>query len=140
MLDPLSAIGLASAIVQFVDFSSKLVLEGYELYEKGSIARNDEIQLIAEDLKGLTAGLAKSQTQHAHADEKEMQKLACTCQSLADELLTVLKTLHPQKQNSLATFRVAIRSARKKGKVEDMGKRLRRLQGQINTHMIMILR
>ncbi|PQE22020.1 Vegetative incompatibility HET-E-1 protein [Rutstroemia sp. NJR-2017a BBW] len=139
MLDPLSAIGLASAIVQFVDFGSKLVSQGRELYENGSLAQNDEIQLITESLKGMAADLTKSRMKYAHADDNEIQELARTCQSVADELLTVLKTLHPQKQHSLESFRVALRTARKKGKVDDMGKRLRRLQGQINTYMIMVL-
>jgi hypothetical protein len=140
MLDPLSAIGLASAIVQFVDFGSKLVSQSRELHANGSLAQNDEIQLITESLKDMAADLTKSRMKHAHADDEEIQELARTCQSLADELLTVLKTLQPQKQNSVESFRVALRTATKKGKVDDMGKRLRRLQGQINSYMIMILR
>lgn len=31
MMDPLTAIGLASAIVQFVDFGRKLVAESHEI-------------------------------------------------------------------------------------------------------------
>jgi cob(I)alamin adenosyltransferase len=140
MLDPLSAVGLASAIVQFIDFSLKLVTEGRELYEKGSLTRNDELEFIAEDLKRLAAGLAKSQLKNPYMDEKQIQKLASTCKNLADELLELLATLHPQKQNTLESFRVALRTAKSKGKTEDMERRLRRLQGQINTHMIMIMR
>ena len=35
MLDPLTAVGLAGTVVQFVDFSTKLVSHSVELYEKG---------------------------------------------------------------------------------------------------------
>lgn len=37
MLDPLTAVGLAGTVVQFVDFSTKLVSHSVELYEKGKL-------------------------------------------------------------------------------------------------------
>lgn len=40
MLDPLSALGLAASIVQFVDFASKLLSEGHDIYRFGSNQEN----------------------------------------------------------------------------------------------------
>jgi hypothetical protein len=44
-VDPLTALSLAGTIVQFVDFWSKLLLSGRELYKSGtgSLTVNDEI-------------------------------------------------------------------------------------------------
>lgn len=41
-MDPLFAIGLAGTIVQFVDFGTKIFLEGKELYKAGSQVRIPE--------------------------------------------------------------------------------------------------
>jgi hypothetical protein len=36
MLDPLSALSVATAIFQFIDFSGKILKNGYELYGQSS--------------------------------------------------------------------------------------------------------
>ena len=53
MLDPFSAISLASSIVQFVDFGKRLVSEGRELYESadGALAKHVELEAIIKDIK-----------------------------------------------------------------------------------------
>jgi hypothetical protein len=55
MLDPLSAASLAGTIVQFVDFSSKLLSHGRELYKSasGKLTMDEELELVIADLKAL---------------------------------------------------------------------------------------
>jgi hypothetical protein len=125
MLDPMSALSLASSVVQFVDFGIKLVSEGVELYEKGTLANNDEIEQITRDLTQLTEELtatpqvaldhARIVTKPPSRDELALQELACSCKLLGDQLLNILDGLKPQKShNGLESFRKALRSARKK--------------------------
>jgi hypothetical protein len=146
MLDPLSAIGLASAIVQFIDFGFKLVSEGIDLYENGALTENEELELITSDLESLAnnLGTSSSQLQTNSPDEKALQELAFRCNDLATELLTILDTLKPQRQGStklrhgLESVRVAVRNARKKGKIQTIESRLEKLQKQLNSRMISI--
>jgi hypothetical protein len=148
MLDPLSAISLASAIVQFIDFGFKLVSEGIELYEKGTLTENEELELITSDLENLAnnLGTSSSQLKTNSPDEKALQELAFRCNDLAIELLAILDTLKPQKQGStklrhgLESVRVAVRNARKKGRIQTIESRLEKLQKQLNSRMISILR
>lgn len=55
MLDPFTALSLAGNIVQFVDFSSKLVNEASEIYRSGSTKANDELETVTNDLIDLTS-------------------------------------------------------------------------------------
>lgn len=56
-MDPLSAVGLAGTLVQLVDFSSKIVKEGHELYKSGSTAINVQAEAATRDLLQLTTKL-----------------------------------------------------------------------------------
>ena len=60
MMDPLAALSVAAAVIQFVDFGLTLTSEGVELYESGSLAENDELELITIDLSILIAKLEQS--------------------------------------------------------------------------------
>jgi hypothetical protein len=62
-MDPLAALSLAGTIVQFVDFGSKLLATGRELYKStnGSLTVNDEIELVTSDLLAITLKLRPDQ-------------------------------------------------------------------------------
>ncbi|PQE13327.1 Vegetative incompatibility HET-E-1 protein [Rutstroemia sp. NJR-2017a BVV2] len=138
---------LASAIVQFIDFGFKLVSEGIELYENGTLTENEELELITSDLENLAnnLGTSSSQLKTNSPDEKALQELAFRCNDLAIELLAILDTLKPQRQGStklrhgLESVRVAVRNARKKGRIQTIESRLEKLQKQLNSRMISIL-
>jgi hypothetical protein len=144
MLDPLSAISLASAIVQFVDFSVKLISAGHELYEKGSLASNDEIELITQDLVHLAEDLGVDRPAPAKEpspDEIAVQVLARSCKELADEMIAVLITLKVQKPRSgLETVRKSLRGMRVRGKVQSLEKRLEKIRDELNLRLTAILR
>jgi len=144
MLDPLTAISLASAVVQFVDFSVKLVSAGHELYEKGSLADNDEVEQITQDLANLTEELGADRPAAAKQlsqDEIAIKKLARSCKELADDMLAVLTTLKAQKSESgLETVRKSLRNMRKKGKIQDIEKRLGKIRDELNFRLTAILR
>jgi hypothetical protein len=54
-MDPLSALSVAGTIVQFVDFSAKLIFKSHKLYESsnGALVENLELQAIAESMAGM---------------------------------------------------------------------------------------
>ena len=91
MLEPLSAIALASSIIQFVDFGSKILASGCETYHSTHGATEDNV-----DLESLTQSLYKFQDQlSTHPkqlthNDRELQKLAQNCSYLAGDLLLLL--------------------------------------------------
>ena len=59
MLDPFSALSLAAETIQFVDFSSKIVLGATELYQSttGSLTENVELSTIVADFGEISSNL-----------------------------------------------------------------------------------
>ncbi|PMD16751.1 hypothetical protein NA56DRAFT_632624 [Hyaloscypha hepaticicola] len=147
MLDPLTAIGLASAIVQFVDFSSKLVSETKELYHsaEGNSIQNEELQAVTEDLKRLCKNLSSSQGRAPSAkpstDELALLELSGSCKVVADELIAVLEKLRVKAaDDKWGSFMMALRGAMKKEKIESIRARLDRIQSQLQIRLTDILR
>lgn len=60
--DPVSAVSLASSVVQLIDFVSKLISKGYKYYESadGALIEHSEQAAVAANLVNLTNGLDHS--------------------------------------------------------------------------------
>ena len=56
-MDPLSALSVAGNIIQFVDFSSKLIAKSHKLYSSadGALVENLELEAIADSMSGLNS-------------------------------------------------------------------------------------
>jgi N-terminal domain on NACHT_NTPase and P-loop NTPases len=146
-MDPLSALALASAVVQFVDFSSKLISKFRELYTSGgALPENGDLEQTTENLSNLSETLAtahqpKSHTTSISKDELAVQKLAFSCQEVASELLALLRDLKLQgTHQKLQSFRQAWRSMHKTNKIEYFKNKLDRLQKQLNSRLLAIMR
>lgn len=66
MLDPLTALGVAGNIVQFVDFTVKLMSKSHELYKStdGALVGNKDLEAIAANLNRLTERLRTDMNRH----------------------------------------------------------------------------
>ena len=141
MLDPLSALSLASSIVQFVQFGTKLVSEGVELYQSsnGALAKNSELEAIVKDINQRSRILINKP--QPSEDEVAMQKLADSSRKIADDLLEQLSTLRiPVTHKRLQSSRKALAATWKGGKISDLERRLSRLQNQINQRLVFMMR
>jgi hypothetical protein len=56
-MDPLTAVGLAGTVAQFVDFSSKIVIGAKELCKHGKLKLNAQASAVAHDLLDFSAKL-----------------------------------------------------------------------------------
>src|SRR6187402_1695249 len=58
-MDPLSALSLAGTIVQFVDFTSKMLSDSRQLYQStsGFLDAHEQIELVTADLRSVVAKL-----------------------------------------------------------------------------------
>ncbi|KAK0106604.1 hypothetical protein ONS96_004225 [Cadophora gregata f. sp. sojae] len=62
-MEALAALGVAAAVVQFLDFSSKLISKGQQLYhsKNGALIENTEMEEASRRLQGLTETLQTSE-------------------------------------------------------------------------------
>ncbi|KAL8842262.1 MAG: hypothetical protein Q9170_000588 [Blastenia crenularia] len=143
MLDPLTAISLASAIVQFVDFSIKIVSQIQEIYQSASGATRENVTIseITEDIKVLNHNIwSNTNPLQLQASEMALQRLAESCETEADALLLVLAELKvPPDASHWLSFKKAIKGARQKGKVQELETRLGKLQKQANSRLLYMM-
>jgi hypothetical protein len=98
MLDPLSAIGLAGSIVQFISFAHEMVSLGKEIYKPPTGARQEsaEIGAMLKDLSRLHQSLRCEwdlNDGHQSKEEKTLLNLVEQCEPIHVELQKVLQSL-----------------------------------------------
>lgn len=149
MLDPLTVLSVTGAIVQFIDFSSKLLTKSHEIYESASGASIDNTQLecIAKDLEGLTARLKTSPSKQSlgtpiSKSDPTLLKLVDQCASVAAELLKALSELKVRRTTNTRweSFRKALKSVWKKEEVDNINTRLRNIREELHLHVLVTLR
>ena len=144
-MDPFTAIGLASSIVQFVDFSAKLIAEGLELYHTGTSASNVDLEEIATDIKQLNEKLippnqSDKGLRPPSKDEEALRKLAGSCRKVADQLLFVLNDRRVRPHRKWQSFRKALTIVWNKNEIRDLEKRLKKYREQISQRLIIMMR
>ena len=104
MLDPLTAVSLASCVVQFTDFGIKLVTSGIKLYYSvdGLDTERSDLEYRTTNLRRLADQVVVPRGQFDDSssmtdDERELVDLATRCQSIATELLMILDGLRVKK-------------------------------------------
>ena len=123
MLDPLTALGVAGNILQFIDFTIKLVGEGNHIYHatNGALEQNTDAESLANDLAKLTQSFSRSQREwlkargqtQLDADEVRLRNISERCAEIAGELniqLQKLKVQDGSKYRRLKSYKQALLS------------------------------
>ena len=140
-MDLLAAIGLATNILTFVDFSWKLLAGARELYQSSSgqtvedafIARNiSELQRVVEDLD--TDGTGDS------VHEKVLQELASRCASLSSELVNLLDDLRKKGHSKWGAVKGQLKRMRKKDEITNLQRRIDEYRSQILVRLALMMR
>lgn len=145
-MEPLTALGLAANLIQFVDFASKLVTRARETYKSvdGALVENSELQAVTENLQTLTGRLhvsSKGQVNHFSSAEKQLHDLCSGCRDATAQLLAALERLKTKgNHNRWSSFRQALESVWKESEIQSLATRLERFRRQIDTTLLVLLR
>ena len=154
MLDPLTAISLSGAIIQFVEFGTKVISGSHQIYcsGKGALQEHLEIENITKEVNRLNAKILSSRTDppilHPNTlsqDDASLRELAESCKLVADELLDMLQQLKTRsssdRSRKWSSFRMAVASQTpwNKDKVPSLEKRLHRVQEQIIRRLMFMM-
>jgi hypothetical protein len=149
MLDPLTALSLAGNIVQFVDFGTKLLAKGHELYKStdGVSVGHTELGIIAKDLQEINGHLKKPapqviQSRTATESEVALRKLSEQCSGVAGELIDALEKLKVQGTSNRRwkSFRQALKGLMKREELDAITTRLQRFRDELNLHILVSMR
>ena len=148
VLDPLSALSLASNVVQFIDFGNRLISEIQEIRQSASGLTKENIDFLftAEAFRrksdilfaNPTDGIGSSSLSLSRS---ALQEFAVPCRQVSDELIAILeglKVMEPRKRQQ--SFRQALRSITKRRKIKELVAKMEILRKLVNSHLITILR
>jgi len=149
VLDPISALSLAAAVVQFVDFSSKLVSKGYHLYHSvgGALPQNLELEAVASELSQLATRLRyhdrSGDLTKLSKEEKSLDAMSEQCTNIADELLSRLEKLKVEKgakHRAWKSFRQALKSVWNKDELDELSERLLGYRDQLQFQILLSMK
>lgn len=143
-LDPLTCIGLAGNIVQFLDFSIKIVSESYQIYSSatGSTKRNEEAEFVASDFLSTTERIADSLSPPGtdivlNKYEQKLENLRLKCAAIAQELLAKLNKLNVNgKKTILKSLGKALRKFWSSSVIDDLQRRLESLRSELEMEIL----
>ena len=139
-METLAIIGLVGNIVQFVDFSGKLISKSAELYQssEGALAENIDIETATKHLLLLNKKLKDASSATGDAS---IQRLSVSCHAAAIDLLVALDKVKTKgEQKRWKSIRKALRSIWGKGEIEELERRLTRFREELNLHLTEDLR
>ena len=143
-MDPLTALSVAGTIVQFVDFSIKLLSTTRKLYRSdiGNLPDHEELEYVTTDLSRLAARLqqAADQEEGFQPSSPELQEISRKCDEVARELLKRLEAFKIEKNNAFRSFRVALQASWSKRDLNELVARLNTYRQSIQTHILADLR
>ena len=144
-MDPLSALSLASNIVQLVDVGTRVVSASFELYGPDGISTNGELESVMSDLVQICSALEQPQQQingpGSSNSELQLIPLSKSCKNLGEELLTVLYSLKVQSpQKKWQSFRQALKAVWKEKEIHRYKERITSLRSEISLRLTSILR
>ncbi|KAK2066060.1 hypothetical protein LY76DRAFT_585606 [Colletotrichum caudatum] len=155
-MDPLNAVGLAAAILQFVDFTTKLLNNGRQIYDsaQGATLENCDLEAVTQSLvlltgqisqhdtgKGLSAGLHGSISNSDTLAEQDISDLGASCQDVGRELLDALEHLKaPIRRNKWTSIVDALKTVWARGKIQGLRNRLDQYRVGIHTALLVSLR
>ncbi|KAM0430101.1 hypothetical protein ACHAPT_006107 [Fusarium lateritium] len=144
-MEPFTALGLAAAIVQFIDFGSRLINTTREISvsAKGVTKEHEtlddicsHIYTLVDELDGAADGAGTSQQKIQ--DEVALRQLSDKCRYTALELQNLIKSLYRTPGGTIANFRQALRATCGLKKVSEMENRLKQFREQLIVHLVAI--
>lgn len=133
-MDPLAAIGLASNIISFIDFSWELVTDAQDVYKSanGTTFENATLETIVADLEEISRHLMcdiKGTTQN----EIALLRLADECLNISRQLSSILRKLkaNVDKNSRWESVKIKGASMRKEKDIIALESRLSKYKSEI---------
>jgi hypothetical protein len=145
-MDPLTAIGLAGNLLQFIELATKIISKGNRIRQSadGLLEEYHDLEIVTRDLLVLQAKLkpVPDAADNFHSDEdREMNDLLDASNELASKLLTRLNMAKAQgRYRGWKSLRQALKSVTSKDEVEDMARRLSTFRDEFQTRILVSLR
>jgi hypothetical protein len=148
MLDPLTALSVAGNVVQFVDFTTKLLSKSRKIYNSadGALVENLELESVAGNLMELSSRISdafrsKADDVQLAWEDHNLITLCDNCRSVAEEILGLLAKLRLKgKHGKWDSFRKALKTVGSENELDGLTRRLEGYRKQLDTLLLASLR
>jgi len=109
-MEPLVALSIATAVVQFIDFSAKLIHGAKEIHHSSSGLTEEDrsLEYVTGEMHKLSMRLVPPYSGPETDDERALRSLASECKDLAAKVVKLYQDLAPKDPKSK---RAAVHSA-----------------------------
>jgi hypothetical protein len=137
-MDPITAIGLVTSIIQFVDVGSKIISMAKEIQESSSglTKETEHLQESARRLQRLSIRMELSSTETLSPTQREVQCLAREGHEISGQMIKLLQSLSSTSANPLI---MALRTLKQKPKLRVLEEKLRICCSQIQLQYSIVL-
>ncbi len=99
-MDPLSAIGLASNIISFIDYGAKVVSGAIDIYGSSSGLTRDarSTETVVSEMRSFSSKLKAPDDAALSGDEKALCRLAVECEDLSSQIIALVEKVRPQSR------------------------------------------
>lgn len=143
-MDPLTALGLASAILQVVDFSSRLISGAKQAYASasGTTSEIEDSEIMITSLSALGRRLDVHVTgAHLSTEDENLLDLKKGCEELSREINGIVQATKVKKPGSRReSFKVALKAIPRKKTIASLEARLNKYRSQLLEYMLSIMR
>lgn len=154
-MDPLSALSVAAAVVQFIDFVPRVLFSAGDIYHsaKGLTDENANVEEIYQTLNGLGTQLASlgdensrittaSSPTGSSKDLEVLRKLSLRCKEDCDTLLEVVQkvAVSTGKHRAWRSLKSAVRGIMDKKKMANLESSIERTRNVLSIQILSILR
>lgn len=133
-MDPLTAIGLASSIVQFVDYGTKLIGGAREIYYSttGTTAENATLETVVKEIQFWSVRLRTPPSSVLSREEKGICTLAAECQQISQEILDLIHRIKLKRDKSrIDAFIAALKEKQHEKEKAELQGRLEKCRNQL---------
>ncbi|KAF2972592.1 hypothetical protein GQX73_g1010 [Xylaria multiplex] len=149
-MDPISALGIASSVITFIDFAAKLISTTKVIFHSKEGASTDDLALtkIYTKLQDLSACLASSaypqqpfSSPQSLEDVSGLQELSAVCEQDCQEIVNALQAIkiHDNDGRLWGSMKTAFKSKLGRSKITAIESRLERTQRVMSLHISSIL-
>ncbi|KAI0541015.1 hypothetical protein GGR58DRAFT_498633 [Xylaria digitata] len=149
-MDPISALGIASSVITFIDFAAKLISTTQVIFHSSDGASTDDLALakIYTKLRNLSARLASSacpqqsfSSSQSLEDVSGLQELSAACEQDCQEIINALQAFKIQGKDGRlwGSVKAAFKSKLGRSKITAIEGRLERAQRVMSLHISSIL-
>lgn len=145
MMDPYTALGAASAIIQFVQFGGTVLGKAYVIHKAvdGSSPEIQELEKAISRMRALSSqfdSMAKDKDALSFVYEKEAWKLAVDCEDLAKKMLDLLREFDLQgPPTKVKSVQLALKLERRQPALASLQRHLSQAQRDGTNFLVRVL-